>query len=94
MPNLPYDSQSSSHPDDDVQPVSFAELGVPNPLVAALADDGKTSAFPIQADTLPDSLAGRDLLGRGRTGSGKTLAFAIPMVARLGSEDMGASAMK
>ena len=94
MPNLPYDSQSSSHADDDVQPVSFAELGVPNPLVAALADDGKTSAFPIQADTLPDSLAGRDLLGRGRTGSGKTLAFAIPMVARLGSEDMGASAMK
>ncbi|OZG59152.1 ATP-dependent RNA helicase [Bifidobacterium tissieri] len=68
---------------DDVKPVSFAELGVPKPLVRVLAADGKTEAFPIQADTLPDSLAGRDLLGRGRTGSGKTLAFSIPLVARL-----------
>ena len=64
-------------------PMSFAELGVPEPLVRALAADGKTEAFPIQADTLPDSLAGRDILGRGRTGSGKTLAFVIPLVSRL-----------
>ncbi|MBM6699252.1 DEAD/DEAH box helicase [Bifidobacterium pullorum subsp. saeculare] len=63
---------------------TFAELGVPGTIAAALADDGKRTAFPIQTDTLPDSLAGRDVLGRGRTGSGKTLAFAIPLVARLG----------
>lgn len=62
---------------------TFAELGVPAPLVAALAADGKTQPFPIQADTLPDTLNGADVLGRGRTGSGKTLAFAIPLVAGL-----------
>jgi superfamily II DNA/RNA helicase len=62
---------------------SFLDLGVPAPLAAVLAADGKTEAFAIQQGTLPDALAGRDLLGRGRTGSGKTLAFAIPLVARL-----------
>ncbi|WP_432547507.1 DEAD/DEAH box helicase [Kineococcus sp. SYSU DK004] len=61
----------------------FAELGVPAPLVASLAERGVTAPFPIQAATLPDSLAGRDVLGRGRTGSGKTIAFALPLVARL-----------
>jgi len=63
----------------------FGALGVPAPLVAALARQGVTTPFPIQADTLPDSLAGRDVLGRGKTGSGKTLAFALPLVARLGT---------
>ena len=67
---------------------TFAQLGVPNALVRVLAKDGKTTAFPIQADTLADSMAGRDLLGRGQTGSGKTLAFAIPLVSRL-SVDSG-----
>ncbi|MGB4136211.1 MAG: DEAD/DEAH box helicase, partial [Microbacterium sp.] len=62
---------------------TFLELGVPAPLAAVLSADGKTEAFAIQRDTLPDSLAGRDLLGRGRTGSGKTIAFALPLVARL-----------
>lgn len=62
---------------------TFASLGVPAPLVAVLEGQGKTTAFPIQTDTLPDTLSGRDVLGRGRTGSGKTLAFAIPLVARL-----------
>ena len=62
----------------------FSTLGVPAPLVAALGANGITEPFPIQVDTLPDTLAGRDVLGRGKTGSGKTLAFAIPMVARLG----------
>jgi superfamily II DNA/RNA helicase len=62
---------------------TFASLGVPAPLCAALARDGITSPFPIQTATLPDSLAGRDVLGRGRTGSGKTLAFALPVLARL-----------
>jgi superfamily II DNA/RNA helicase len=65
--------------------LSFAELGVPAPLVAALAADGKTTPFPIQADTLPDALAGKDVLGRGKTGSGKTIAFGLPLVARLGT---------
>jgi superfamily II DNA/RNA helicase len=64
--------------------ISFATLGVSAPLVKALTRAGITEPFPIQTDTLPDSLAGRDVLGRGRTGSGKTLAFAIPMVNRLG----------
>ncbi|WP_461640717.1 DEAD/DEAH box helicase [Leucobacter sp. BZR 635] len=63
---------------------TFSALGVPAPLVATLAAEGKTEAFPIQIDTLPDTLSGRDVLGRGKTGSGKTLAFSIPMVARLG----------
>lgn len=62
---------------------SFLDLGVPAALADVLAADGKTEAFAIQRDTLPDSLAGRDLLGRGRTGSGKTIAFALPLVARL-----------
>lgn len=62
---------------------TFSELGVPSPVVKVLNKTGKTTPFPIQADTLPDSLAGRDILGRGQTGSGKTLAFTIPMVARL-----------
>ncbi|QRY62499.1 DEAD/DEAH box helicase [Gordonia sp. PDNC005] len=62
---------------------SFADLGVPAPIVDALAADGKASAFPIQEHTLPDTLAGRDVLGRGKTGSGKTVAFAVPLVVRL-----------
>lgn len=62
---------------------TFGTLGVPAPLVTTLADRGITSPTPIQAATLPDSLAGRDVLGRGRTGSGKTYAFLLPLVARL-----------
>ncbi|HUY48432.1 MAG TPA: DEAD/DEAH box helicase [Streptosporangiaceae bacterium] len=62
---------------------TFAELGVPAPVVTALAESGITTPFPIQAATLPDALAGLDILGRGRTGSGKTLGFAIPLVAGL-----------
>lgn len=75
--------------EEEERPLTFAELGVPGPLVRVLAADDKKTAFPIQADTLPDSLAGRDILGRGRTGSGKTLAFSIPLVARLGEVDAG-----
>jgi superfamily II DNA/RNA helicase len=63
--------------------LTFADLGVPAPLTAALAAQGITQPFPIQTATLPDSLAGRDVLGRGRTGSGKTYAFALPLLARL-----------
>ncbi len=62
---------------------NFADLGVPKNIVSELFSQGIESPFPIQIDTLPDSLAGRDVLGRGKTGSGKTLAFSIPMVAGL-----------
>lgn len=65
---------------------SFADLGVPAAMVRSLESSGITEAFPIQAATLPDSLAGRDVLGRGRTGSGKTVAFSIPLVARLAAQ--------
>jgi len=65
------------------QTTTFAGLGVPAPLVRALDAAGLQHPFPIQAETLPDTLSGRDVLGRGKTGSGKTLAFAIPLVSRL-----------
>jgi superfamily II DNA/RNA helicase len=68
---------------------TFGALGVPQPIVAKLTSTGIDSPFPIQVDTLPDTLAGRDVLGRGKTGSGKTLAFSIPMVARLGGKLAG-----
>ena len=61
----------------------FTDLGVPRSLVEILAKLGITTPTPIQAATLPDSLSGRDVLGRGRTGSGKTYAFLLPLVARL-----------
>ncbi|MEU6667082.1 DEAD/DEAH box helicase [Streptomyces sp. NPDC046727] len=62
---------------------TFAELDMPARLLAALRTEGVTVPFPIQAATLPNALAGRDVLGRGRTGSGKTLAFGLPVLARL-----------
>jgi len=65
------------------EPATFADLGVPAPLVAALAAEGITVPRPVQAATLPDALAGADILGRAQTGSGKTLGFSIPLVARL-----------
>ncbi|MFG1818921.1 DEAD/DEAH box helicase [Kribbella sp. NPDC049174] len=74
---------------DEVAPMvvpdnlTFADLGVPASLVSALSVTGVTKPFPIQAATLPDSLAGKDVLGRGRTGSGKTYAFVLPVLARL-----------
>src|SRR3982750_4787285 len=66
---------------------TFAGLGVPTVLCAELARQGIDSPFPIQSATLPDTLAGKDVLGRGRTGSGKTLAFSLPLVARLAASD-------
>ncbi|MET9930926.1 MULTISPECIES: DEAD/DEAH box helicase [unclassified Streptomyces] len=61
---------------------SFADLGMPEGLLRTLGEQGVTEPFPIQAATLPNSLAGRDVLGRGRTGSGKTLAFGLALLAR------------
>jgi len=62
---------------------TFSDLGLPKAVVDVLTANGIETPFPIQAATLPDSLAGRDVLGRGRTGSGKTYAFLLPMVTRL-----------
>ncbi|WP_245160040.1 DEAD/DEAH box helicase, partial [Blastococcus sp. CT_GayMR19] len=76
---LPVGNDATVLPTD----TTFEALGVPAPLVEVLTASGITSPFPIQVATLPDSLSGRDVLGRGRTGSGKTLAFGIPLVARL-----------
>jgi len=66
--------------------VTFADLGVPPELCDVLARAGILIPFPIQTATLPDSLAGRDVLGRGRTGSGKTLAFVLPLLTRLAAD--------
>ncbi|MBK6017176.1 DEAD/DEAH box helicase [Streptomyces sp. MBT53] len=63
--------------------VTFASLGLPDGIVRKLAQNGVTAPFPIQAATIPDALAGKDILGRGRTGSGKTLSFGLPLLATL-----------
>lgn len=63
--------------------LSFDALGVPPQLVSALRRTGIDAPFPIQEATLPDAIAGRDVLGRGQTGSGKTLAFGLAMLTRL-----------
>jgi superfamily II DNA/RNA helicase len=65
----------------------FAGLGLPAPLVERLAREGITTPFPIQTATIPDALAGRDVLGRGQTGSGKTFAFGLPTLTRLAAGD-------
>ncbi|GAA1587426.1 DEAD/DEAH box helicase [Actinoplanes couchii] len=62
---------------------SFADLGLPAEIVRVLSREGITTPFEIQAATVPDALAGRDVLGRGQTGSGKTLAFGLPVLARV-----------
>ncbi|MFB4304847.1 DEAD/DEAH box helicase [Actinomadura sp. GTD37] len=68
---------------DEVQVPTFAELGIPPVLVNALERQGIAAPFPIQAAAIPDVMAGRDVLGRGKTGSGKTLAFGLPLLSRL-----------
>ncbi|MCW2677171.1 MAG: rhlE, partial [Modestobacter sp.] len=65
---------------------SFAQLGLPQPLVTALERKGISHPFAIQTVALPDALAGRDVLGKAATGSGKTLAFGLPLLARLGAD--------
>ena len=67
----------------DVEGVTFGDLGLGGNIVRTLAELGASSPFPIQAATIPDVLAGKDVLGRGRTGSGKTIAFGAPLVERL-----------
>ncbi|MGW0420327.1 DEAD/DEAH box helicase [Streptomyces sp. NPDC003015] len=76
------------HPDHPDRPgtasptTSFADLALPDQVLRTLTEHGVREPFPIQAATLPDALAGRDVLGRGRTGSGKTLAFGLPLLVR------------
>ncbi len=64
----------------DVEGVTFADLGLGAGIAGALKSMGAETPFPIQAATIPDVLAGKDVLGRGRTGSGKTIAFGSPIV--------------
>lgn len=65
---------------------TFGDLGLPEAIVRKLAQNGVTAPFPIQAATIPDALANKDILGRGRTGSGKTLAFGLALLARTAGE--------
>ncbi|GAA2510793.1 DEAD/DEAH box helicase [Streptomyces gobitricini] len=67
----------------DEPQITFGDLGLPEGIVRKLAQNGVTAPFPIQAATIPDALAGKDILGRGRTGSGKTLSFGLPLLATL-----------
>ncbi|MFB7557902.1 DEAD/DEAH box helicase [Streptomyces brevispora] len=77
------DTDSAADEADAEPTVTFADLGLPDGIVRKLAQNGVTSPFPIQAATIPDALAGKDILGRGRTGSGKTLSFGLPTLASL-----------
>ncbi|MFD9603431.1 DEAD/DEAH box helicase [Streptomyces sp. NPDC059970] len=78
------DSAVDADDDADAEPtVTFGDLGLPEGIVRKLAQNGVTAPFPIQAATIPDALAGKDILGRGRTGSGKTLSFGLPTLATL-----------
>jgi superfamily II DNA/RNA helicase len=63
--------------------VSFADMGLPQPVVRELTTQGLVHPFPIQAAAIPDGLAGKDVLGRGPTGSGKTFTFGLPLISRL-----------
>jgi superfamily II DNA/RNA helicase len=84
-------SDATAHDDEDEDEatstvevsLTFADLGVPRRLVETLHRGNITTPFPIQAATIPDAIAGRDVLGRGQTGSGKTLAFGLPIIIRL-----------
>ncbi|OKI83749.1 RNA helicase [Streptomyces sp. TSRI0395] len=78
------DSAEEIADEADAEPtITFGDLGLPEGIVRKLAQNGVTAPFPIQAATIPDALAGKDILGRGRTGSGKTLSFGLPLLASL-----------
>ncbi|MGQ5264178.1 DEAD/DEAH box helicase [Micromonospora sp. ZYX-F-536] len=79
----PETPEPAAVPAETTEAIDFAALGLPEPLVRALARQGITTPFEIQQATVPDALAGRDVLGRGQTGSGKTLAFGLPLLARV-----------
>ncbi|WP_149183989.1 DEAD/DEAH box helicase [Streptomyces sp. TRM49041] len=75
------DAENETEADEPT--ITFGDLGLPEGVVRKLAQNGVTVPFPIQAATIPDALAGKDILGRGRTGSGKTLSFGLPLLATL-----------
>ena len=77
---------AAAHAEPEDLPASFADTDLPERLAEALGRRGIREPFPIQARTLPDALAGRDVLGRAQTGSGKTLAFGLPMLASIGAD--------
>ncbi|MGO4422276.1 DEAD/DEAH box helicase, partial [Streptomyces sp. MCAF7] len=78
------DSQATDEPQAPEEPqITFGDLGLPEQIVRKLAQNGVTTPFPIQAATIPDAMAGSDILGRGRTGSGKTLSFGLPLLTTL-----------
>ncbi|MFI7895300.1 DEAD/DEAH box helicase [Streptomyces sp. CACIS-1.16CA] len=78
------EAEASDSSEASAEPtVTFGDLGLPEGIVRKLAQNGVTTPFPIQAATIPDALAGKDILGRGRTGSGKTLSFGLPTLSAL-----------
>ena len=83
-------ASSDAAPEAYSTALTFESLGVAEPLCKALADQGITTAFPIQALTIADALAGRDVCGKAKTGSGKTLAFGLPLLQRLAEGLAGA----
>jgi superfamily II DNA/RNA helicase len=80
----PSEEEDSSEP-EPVLATTFEELGVAPELVAVLSTQGIKAPFPVQAITIPDAIAGRDVCGKAKTGSGKTLAFGLPLLMRLGT---------
>jgi superfamily II DNA/RNA helicase len=81
----PSDEDSSEPEPEPVLATTFEELGVAPELVAVLSSQGIKAPFPVQAITIPDAIAGRDVCGKAKTGSGKTLAFGLPLLMRLGT---------
>ncbi|MDH4021596.1 MAG: DEAD/DEAH box helicase, partial [Gammaproteobacteria bacterium] len=67
-------------PPDPTPPLNFTDLALPEPLLKGLSDVGYESPSPIQAQTIPPLMAGRDLVGQAQTGTGKTAAFALPIL--------------
>jgi superfamily II DNA/RNA helicase len=80
----------SHQADSDAPPPTFADLGVAPDIVAVLEAQGIVEPFPVQALTIPDALAGRDVCGKAKTGSGKTLAFGLPLLQRLRGSNQAA----
>jgi superfamily II DNA/RNA helicase len=80
----PFEDEDSTEP-EPILATTFEELGVAPELVAVLSSQGIKAPFPVQAITIPDGIAGRDVCGKAKTGSGKTLAFGLPLLMRLGT---------
>ncbi len=88
-PNLADANLIDAAPGDTVKK-SFRDLGIPAALVNALSAQGINEPFPIQVATVPDAIAGHDILGRGQTGSGKTLAFSLALLSNIAGRQANA----